>query len=116
MDPSTAMPAVLVAIIGGGFSYWLANRRIERLRRHAFHAHMQGMSALANVCIEIQCINYGASIEDAKKIFETTMQQSGMAVMCVERPVSQEARDAMAKQRAAYLASKEPTHVDTKSS
>jgi len=115
MDPSLIIPGALIIGLGAAASHVLSNRRMARCQKYAFDMHLKGMSALANVCIEIQCVNYGARIEDAKMVFEAAMAESGMPIVSVDKPISAAARAYLEGKRAVFLA-KEKGHVDTKSS
>jgi hypothetical protein len=115
MDFNLILPGALIIGLGAAASHVLSNRRMARLQKHAFAMHIQGMSTMANMCIEIQCVNYGARIEDAKMVFETTMAECGMPIVAVDRPISAAARAYLEGKRAMFLA-KEKADVDTKSS
>ena len=116
MDTECLFIVILTVVVGAGMSSWLSDKRVKRVKDNAFQLHVQSMSVLANACIEIQCVAYGATIEDAKQIFENCMASSGLPIASVPCPVSPENRARVAALRAAYLAMKEEKHVDTKSS
>jgi hypothetical protein len=117
MDPSLIIPGALIIGLGAAASHVLSNRRMAKLQAQAFQMHMHGMSVLANTCIEIQCVTYGATIEDAKDVFEAAMVQCGMPIVAVKRPITAEARARVEKMREDFLALKRGReHVDTKSS
>jgi hypothetical protein len=115
MDPIAILAGGCILVGGATLSHMLSNRRVRRLHKQAFQMHQTGMSVLANACIEIQCVNYGVTIEEAKAAFEGMLQQTGLPIIASQNPITDAARTYVANKRAAFLAAKEQKNVDPKS-